>query len=103
MDPHGEYDTLVDMCDHRDFVEDGYRPTVKVLKPDEVKVRFSTLTLDDIRYLLPSLGERMEWLLTEGFSRMHARSDDEYSITCDGLIQAIQDIGFEHQQQGTDY
>ena len=103
VDPHGEYDTLVDMCDHREFVEDGYRPVVKVLKPDEVKVRFSTLTIDDIRYLLPSLGERMEWLLTEGYNRMHSRSDDEYAVTREGLMQAIQDIGFEHQQQGTDY
>lgn len=103
VDPHGEYDTLIDMCDHREFVQDGYRPIVKVLKPDEVKVRFSSLTLDDIRYLLPSLGERMEFLLAESFNRLHSRFNDEYEITADGLMKSIQDYGFENEQKGIDY
>lgn len=102
VDPHGEYDTLVDMCDHRDFVEEGYRPVVKVLKPDEVKVRFSSLSLDDIRYLLPDMGERMEAILTEASQRMSGNRDD-YDQTAAGLFQAIQDVGLDHQQAGRDY
>ena len=108
VDPHGEYDTLVDACDSVVFREGTYRPAVKILRSDEVKVRFGTLTLDDVRYLLASTGpgERMEWLLSEAYKRLSRRNpnpDDAYDQTPGGLIQAVQDIGWESQQRGTDY
>jgi DNA helicase HerA-like ATPase len=108
IDPHGEYDTLLDACDSMEFREGTYRPAVKILRSDEVKVRFGTLTLDDVRYLLASTGpgERMEWLLSEAYKRLSRRNpnpDDAYDQTPGGLIQAVQDIGWESQQRGTDY
>src|SRR5947209_17013524 len=69
-DPHGEYETLLDMANASAFTENGYRPKVSIRKPGQVKVRVSNLTLDDLRYLLPSLGERMEWILTEAYNRV---------------------------------
>jgi uncharacterized protein len=108
VDPHGEYDTLLEACDSPEFNEGSYRPVVKILKSDDVKVRFGTLTLDDVRYLLASTGpgERMEWLLSEAYKRLGRRNpnpDDAYDQTPGGLIQAVQDIGWESQQRGTDY
>ena len=54
VDPHGEYHTLQSIHDDPRFRhEDGYRPEVKIFPPERIKVRFSTLTEADIKYLLP--------------------------------------------------
>jgi DNA helicase HerA-like ATPase len=105
-DPHGEYDTLLDITNLKDFVDGDYRPRVRVFKPEQVKVRFSTLTLDDIRYLLPTMGERMEWILTEAFDRVHrprSNSITDRHYTRSDLLNAINDIGRESLERGSDY
>lgn len=105
-DPHGEYETLVDMTDHRDFVAPEYRPRVKVLKPEHVKVRFSSLTLDDVRYLLPTMGERMEWILTEAFKRLHRPSTRRLSssdYTRGDMINEFLEFKREANEGGPDY
>src|SRR5919199_86077 len=73
-DPHGEYETLLDMMNDDEFCQRVYGPKVRVFKPHQVKVRVSNLTLDDLRYLLPTLGERMEWILTEAYGRVQRMS-----------------------------
>ncbi|NJO49923.1 MAG: ATP-binding protein, partial [Leptolyngbyaceae cyanobacterium RM2_2_4] len=46
FDPHGEYGTLSEMRGHPDFTAaDGYAPRVKVLTPDAVRIRVSSLGL----------------------------------------------------------
>jgi DNA helicase HerA-like ATPase len=108
-DPHGEYDTLVEMANRPEFAENGYRPRVRVFKPQQVKVRMSNLTLDDLRYLLPTLGERMEWILTEAYgrvSRMGAGGNGgafDGQWTLNDLLNVIGDIGQEQMDQGMDY
>lgn len=98
-DPHGEYDTLVDMANDPAFADGDYRPKVRIFKPGQVKVRVSNLTLDDLRYLLPSLGERMEWILTEAFTRVQKIDGSAYDggWTATDLMVAIQDVGAEHE------
>jgi uncharacterized protein len=106
-DPHGEYDTLVEMMNDRTFCDDGYRPRVRVWKPHQVKVRMSNLTLDDLRYLLSGtgMGERMEWILTESFSRMRRAKagayDDQW--TFNDLVNAIRELEQENLQNNVDY
>jgi DNA helicase HerA-like ATPase len=69
VDPHGEYDTLAQMQGIDDFeAEDGYRPRVEIIRPDDVKVRVSSLTLGDLRYLLPDLSERMHYVLGRAYN-----------------------------------
>ena len=104
-DPHGEYDTLIDLQNDALFREPGYRPRVRVFKPDQVKVRISNLTLDDLRYLLPTLGERMEWILTESFSRMRRAKGSAYDgeWTFDDLVNAILDLHQEYLRKNEDY
>lgn len=54
VDPHGEYHTLASIQGDPQFEgSDGYRPEVKIFTPDKIRVRFSTLTEPDIKYLLP--------------------------------------------------
>lgn len=104
-DPHGEYETLTDMANNPEFEADGYRPRVKVLKPHSVKVRVSNLTIDDLRYLLPSLGERMEWILTEAFKEVSnapgQAADGKWTVN--DLIDAVRDIGQRNMNEGIDY
>ncbi|MGD8627106.1 MAG: ATP-binding protein, partial [Anaerolineae bacterium] len=69
IDPHGEYDTLAQMQGLEAFAaEDGYRPRVEIIRPDDVKVRVSSLTLGDLRYLLPNLSERMHYVLGRAYN-----------------------------------
>ena len=64
VDPHGEYDTLTQMQGLDAFAgDDGYHPQVNVIRPENVKVRISSLTLGDLRYLLPEMSERMHYVL----------------------------------------
>jgi hypothetical protein len=68
VDPHGEYDTLAEMEWEDRFVAEGYRPRVEVIRPDHVKVRISSLTLGDLRYLLPNMSERMHYVLGKAYN-----------------------------------
>jgi len=105
-DPHGEYSTLEEMQNDPKFCADGYRPKVRIMKPHQVKVRLSNLTLDDIRYLLPTLGERMEWILTEAYSRVQKVDGSAYDRqwTIEDLINMVQDIGRTAlAEKGVDY
>jgi DNA helicase HerA-like ATPase len=69
VDPHGEYHTLSSIqADDQFFDADGYRPEVKIFTPDKIKVRFSTLTEADIKYLLPEgTSDKMLHFLSQAF------------------------------------
>lgn len=45
IDPHAEYDTLTEMQGHPGFRSDGYEPRVKIVRPNDIKVRVSSLEL----------------------------------------------------------
>ncbi|HLZ08443.1 MAG TPA: ATP-binding protein, partial [Chloroflexota bacterium] len=74
VDPHGEYHTLADMTHHPAFrARDGYEPVVRVLRPKDIHVRFSTLRVGDLRQLL-DLTERMEFVLEKAHRSVSNRS-----------------------------
>jgi DNA helicase HerA-like ATPase len=74
VDPHGEYHTLSSIQEDDRFLGDGgYRPEVKIYTPDRVKVRFSTLTEADIKYLLPEgTSDKMHHFLSQAFRQLTA-------------------------------
>lgn len=71
VDPHGEYNTLQSIeCDTH-FTGYNYKPEVKVIPHDKVKVRFSTLTEADIKYLLPEgTSDKMLHFLSQAYRRL---------------------------------
>src|SRR5918993_5972572 len=81
VDPHGEYDTLRSIEDDERFKgEGGYRPEVKIFTHDRVKVRFSSLTEADIKYLLPEgTSEKMLHYLSQAFRKVTARAREGYA------------------------
>src|SRR6266702_2320344 len=76
IDPHGEYSTLDQIANHDEFSENSagrsgaYRPQVRVYKPEQVKVRISTLTMGDMRHLLPEMTEKQQYLLSRALRKV---------------------------------
>ena len=75
VDPHGEYHTLSTIQGDSQFAGgDGYQPEVKIFTPDKIKVRFSTLTEADIKYLLPDgTSDKMLHYLGQAFRSLQDR------------------------------
>jgi DNA helicase HerA-like ATPase len=69
IDPHGEYHTMQSIQGNSLFKgSDGYQPEVRIFTPDKIKVRFSTLTEADIKYLLPEgTSDKMLHFLSQAF------------------------------------
>lgn len=74
VDPHGEYDTLGTIQTDTTFQDgDGYQPEVKIFTHDRIKVRFSSLTEADIKYLLPEgTSDKMLHFLSQAYRGLTA-------------------------------
>ena len=80
VDPHGEYDTMRSIEDDPRFGEerDGYRPEVRIFTHERVKVRFSSLTEADVKYLLPEgTSDKMLHFLSQAFRQLTATRKGE--------------------------
>ena len=73
VDPHGEYHTMQAIQGDKQFYgDDGYKPDVKIFTPDKIKVRFSTLTEADVKYLLPEgTSDKMLHFLGQAFRSLN--------------------------------
>jgi DNA helicase HerA-like ATPase len=80
VDPHGEYSTLQEMAAHDEFRAGGYEPRVRIIRPGEVKVRISSLTLADLRYLLPNLSEKMHYQLGRTYNATRRKYGDKWTL-----------------------
>lgn len=95
VDPHSEYDTMNAISGNSQFFgEDGYRPEVEIFKPDKIKVRFSTLTEADVKYLLPEgTSDRMLHYLSLAFrslsERLRVEGKRDYLYDYHGLRDAV--------------
>lgn len=98
LDPHGEYSTLGEMESHPSFAaEDGYRPKVKVLAPEQIKIRISSLNFYDILTLLPEMSDRQKSFLEKAFHRTTQHNQKRWTIQ--DLIDAVNEA--DAQQDGT--
>ncbi len=78
VDPHGEYGTLDQIANAPQFSDESengrgsdYRAYVRVYKPEQVKVRISTLNMGDMRQLLPEMTEKQQYLLARALRKVH--------------------------------
>ena len=76
VDPHGEYSTLDQIANFPQFAESGngrgagYQAEVKVYKPEQVKVRVSSLNMGDMRHLLSEMTEKQQYLLGRAMNKV---------------------------------
>ena len=77
IDPHGEYGTLDQISNFAQFTEQsdgrrgGYQARIRVYKPEQVKVRISSLTMGDMRHLLPEMTEKQQYLLSRALRKVN--------------------------------
>jgi DNA helicase HerA-like ATPase len=108
VDPHGEYHTMSSiMGDAQFFGADGYKPEVKIFTPNKIKVRFSTLTEADVKYLLPEgTSDKMLHFLAQAFrslnERLRAERRQDYAYAYHDLRDEVnkQKFGSENQKDG---
>lgn len=103
FDPHGEYSTLAEMQGHAQFqAEDGYAPTVKVLKPEDIRIRVSSLDYSDILTLLPEMSDRQQSILNKAFAlvRKHRRGDYRWDVQ--DLIAAVYEADRQTDEEGNE-
>ncbi|NJN82928.1 MAG: ATP-binding protein [Caldilineaceae bacterium] len=92
IDPHGEYNTLQQMQNLAPFADGAYKPLVRIFRPDDIRVRIDSLTLADLRYLLPNLSEKMHYQLTRAFG-FAQRSHRGGHYTLEQLLFAVRQVG----------
>ena len=103
VDPHSEYGTMESIQGNSQFFgKDGYRPEVKIFKPETIKVRFSSLTEADVKYLLPEgTSDKMLHFLGQAFralnDQLKAEGKRDYLYSYFDLREAVQ-----KQQYGKD-
>ncbi len=104
FDPHGEYGTLEGMRGSSDFLgEDGYEPRVKVLTPDEVRIRISSLDYYDFVTLLPNMSDRQQAILEKGYNHLKRhKKDSQYRWDIQDLIAAVNEVDVQQDDQGNE-
>jgi DNA helicase HerA-like ATPase len=123
IDPHGEYTSLQDIANHAEFEVDDlarapalqgrdsltasgargprYRAATRVYKHDEVKVRLSTLTLGDLRYLLPGMTDKQHHFLGRAYDNLrHTKKGQPW--TAEELKRAVSDVARDKNDESGD-
>jgi uncharacterized protein len=83
VDPHGEYDTLRSIEGDERFTSNdaSYKPEVKIFTHDRIRVRVSTLTEADIKYLLPEgTSDKMLHYLSQAYRKLTAGERGERGL-----------------------
>ncbi|MGK7904551.1 MAG: ATP-binding protein [Hormoscilla sp.] len=103
FDPHGEYGTLEEMRGHPGFVgSDGYAPRVKVMMPDDVRIRMSSLDYYDILTLLPTMSDRQQSILHKAYGILNLHKKSEYRWDIQDLIAAVHEADRQFDEEGNE-
>ncbi len=114
IDPHGEYSALQEMANHVEFTDGEaasagrngprrprYQATTRIYQHDQVKVRLSTLTLGDLRYLLPSMTDKQHHFLGRAYDNLR-RAKKGQPWTADELKRAVSDVASKSNEDSGD-
>lgn len=103
FDPHGEYGTLAEMRGHPAFAtEDGYAPQVKVLKPEDIQIRMSSLDYYDVLTLLPEMSDRQQSILNKAFGILNRHKQGSYRWDVQDLISAVYEADRSTDEEGNE-
>ncbi len=103
FDPHGEYGTLGELRGHPAFTaEDGYAPQVKILAPDAIRIRLSSLEYYDLVSLLPEMSDRQQAILNKGFAILKRHRKGDYRWDVNDLIRAVYEADTSSDDEGNE-
>lgn len=103
FDPHGEYSTLAEMQGHEAFqAGDGYAPVVKVLTPDAIRIRISSLDYADILTLLPEMSDRQQSILNKAYALVRKHRHGDYRWDVHDLISAVYEADTQTDEEGNE-
>ncbi|MCU0566095.1 MAG: ATP-binding protein [Oculatellaceae cyanobacterium Prado106] len=103
FDPHGEYATLDDLRGHPKFATvDGYAPKVKILKPEDVRIRVSSLDYYDVLTLLPEMSDRQQSILNKAFTILKRHKQGNYRWGVQDLIAAVFEADRTQDDEGNE-
>ncbi len=74
IDPHGEYSTLTGIQNLKEFVDNAYRPIVKVLRKENIKIKVTELELEDFLSIL-DMTDKMEAFFIRAYNSLRDRKD----------------------------
>jgi len=90
FDPHGEYETFEEIKYATQFKgPNGYVPKVEVVKPEDIKLRLSELSLAELSTLLEGLSDKMKNILNEALDALQSDSTTKDNYTVQQLIDAV--------------
>jgi hypothetical protein len=102
LDPHGEYGTLSEIQGHPKFAgDDGYVPQVRVITPDEIRIRMSSLDYYDLLTLLPQMSERQQAILDKGFQVLKKHREG-HRWNVNDLIAAVNEADTKVDDDGNE-
>lgn len=103
FDPHGEYGTLADLRGHAQFqTADGYAPEVKIVQPDDIRIRMSSLDYYDVLTLLPDMSDRQQSILSKAFKILYKHRRGEYRWDVNDLIAAVYEADTSVDEEGNE-
>jgi hypothetical protein len=103
FDPHGEYSTLEAMRGHPAFRgKDGYAPQVKILNPEDIRIRISSLDYYDILTLLPEMSDRQQSILNKAFVILSKQTRREGRWDMNDLIHAVFEVDRTQDEEGNE-
>jgi hypothetical protein len=90
---------------HEKFVRGNYQPEVVIYTPDKIKVRFSTLTEADVKYLLPEgTSDKMAHFLSQAFrslnERLKAERRQDYAYAYHDLREEVNAQKYGDEKKG---
>jgi uncharacterized protein len=130
IDPHGEYNTLQEIANHQEFgtgAETGigeeeaagtraaakevekhsarhnrhYHAKARIYLHDQVKVRLNTLSLADLRYLLPGMTDKQHHFLGQAYERLRSAKKGQ-PWTAKELKEAVVAVGQNKNEESSD-
>jgi DNA helicase HerA-like ATPase len=103
FDPHGEYSTLGEVQNLPEFITPSYRPKVKTVKPEIIKIRISDLSVSDFISIMDdgTMSDKMKTLFRSSYHNLENNSKKKFTRTeLKQEIEALRDSNNESTIEG---
>ncbi len=103
FDPHGEYSSLGEISNMPQFIAPSYRPKVRMVKPENIKIRVGDLLVGDFISIMDdgTMSDKMKTLFRSAFHNL--KNDKKKQFTRNELrnaIEALHDLNNEPTIEG---